>query len=114
MIEPTMATTFKYIGKFNDLSEIASSEYGNVCIIDDTGYVYNDEWIELGKTITISPCESELVHVSGRTPIDIESHIIQITACPQCNAPLPLKNIDNNGLCQCEYCNSMISVYLKH
>ena len=67
------------------------------------------------KTITVSASDSNLVCLSGGTLIDIkEPRIIQITACPQCDAPLPLKNIDSNGLCQCEYCNSMISVYLKH
>lgn len=111
---PKITAAFNYIGKFDSLSEIETPKDGDVCTVDATEYVYgNNKWIDFCKTITVSASDSKFTCLSGGTLIDTEPRIIQITKCPQCDAPLSLKNIDRNGLCQCEYCNSMVSVYLK-
>ena len=41
----------------------------------------------------------------------MEAHPIKIERCTGCGAPLPLKDIDRNGLCECSFCSKIQYVW---
>lgn len=72
-----------------------------VCISDgDEEFIYcgEDQWTEIGLATTPS------------TP----SHVIKITRCISCNAPLDLNKVSDGGVCRCGYCGNWNLVYEDH
>ena len=39
------------------------------------------------------------------------THVVKKTRCSTCGAILPVKNVDDNGLCECKYCKNIAYVW---
>jgi hypothetical protein len=111
-IDNYLAPAYNYVGTFDNIEGIEDAKQGDVCTIGNSEYVYDgNEWQCMCSTLAITDTPSYTICDSV-----IEQPIREILteACPHCNAPLPLLDINRDGVCKCEYCGSLVSVYLRH
>lgn len=114
--------------KLNDIS-IHSNEFSNLYSLDDTEWVCAFTEADLSYTAkhykdgTIISYGAKRYIVKDGCAVLIADyqcdtneeeqpcHKIKKTTCDACGAHLPINNVNNNGVCKCEYCDTFHYVW---
>lgn len=95
----TIKSYFKPLETFEDGSLVYEKSTGRMFIFGN-----NDKYIETANTQYTED------NVAISASIDTHHRII-VSDCPKCASNLPLKEIDENGICTCKFCGKDVYVW---
>ena len=70
--------------------------------------------ITISDTTTAAPSSEYVVTTENNESKNVTGIIhVVVSKCPNCGADLPIRDVNNAGICTCEFCNKDVYVWAK-